>query len=552
MQGGTDRCGSAGICIDVAEAERCIQVGDTLSEEGNLDGALEQYRLAQRHDPTDFEAWMLEGDILLELSCPAAAATAFENACEADPDDHDLYLRRGRALALCHDYEGALSCAATAVKLLSEAAAPAAAGGEGGQEERSSEDGQPMADALVAQGVAAFNLERLEEAIHLYTEALKVAPLHKHARNNKRHAIARLCWHGASESTPGHGEGAEGGEELLLQPYYSVELPSNANTAQSFERNPLWAAYAMHWLDNAACTMLIAAAERHTAANGGWVSTRHTGPYSTLDFEVSEAPEIRDWIRPKVQTILLRTMASLFLHHAGAAGAGAGTSAGAGAGVGAAAAAAGAGAGGTRLKADLVLRELFVVKYEAASGGDGSSVDRTPTSEDSDGGGSGGATGQDTKQAGLRLHRDGHLLSFSILLSEPHGVDFDGGGTRLETIGLSVCPEHAGDVFMHSGRMLHGGTAVTRGVRYIIVGFVEAIPSGVAYNAAGAQKHAGAGAVNISGGNGRTNGDGEPAHNLNIALVEQQKQQQQQQQQGGLDDYTMLAWEWKALLNAVA
>eukprot|EP00729_Bicosta_minor_P001681 gene1681-17077_t len=475
MQGGTDRSGSAGICIDVAEAERCIQVGDTLSEEGNLDGALEQYRLAQRHDPTDFEAWMLEGDILLELSCPAAAATAFENACEADPDDHDLYLRRGRALALCHDYEGALSCAATAVKLLSEAAAPAAAGGEGGQEERSSEDGQPMADALVAQGVAAFNLERLEEAIHLYTEALKVAPLHKHARNNKRHAIARLCWHGASESTPGHGEGAEGGEELLLQPYYSVELPSNANTAQSFERNPLWAAYAMHWLDNAACTMLIAAAERHTAANGGWVSTRHTGPYSTLDFEVSEAPEIRDWIRPK----------------------------------------------------------LFVVKYEAASGGDGSSVDRTPTSEDSDGGGSGGATGQDTKQAGLRLHRDGHLLSFSILLSEPHGVDFDGGGTRLETIGLSVCPEHAGDVFMHSGRMLHGGTAVTRGVRYIIVGFVEAIPSGVAYNAAGAQKHAGAGAVNISGGNGRTNGDGEPAHNLNIALVEQQKQQQQQQQQGG-------------------
>ena len=44
------------------------------------------------------------------------------------------------------------------------------------------------------------------------------------------------------------------------------------------------------------------------------------------------------------------------------------------------------------------------------------------------------AGGGEGQWAGLAPHRDGFLLSFSLLLSRP-GVDFNGGGTRLATIG---------------------------------------------------------------------------------------------------------------------
>ena len=52
-----------------------------------------------------------------------------------------------------------------------------------------------------------------------------------------------------------------------------------------------------------------------------------------------------------------------------------------------------------------VLREAFVVRYEAGGGG----------------------------SPGLASHRDGHPLSFSVLLNA--ATEFDGGGTQLDTIG---------------------------------------------------------------------------------------------------------------------
>ena len=59
-----------------------------------------------------------------------------------------------------------------------------------------------------------------------------------------------------------------------------------------------------------------------------------------------------------------------------------------------------------------------------------------------------------------------------MLCSEP-GAAFAGGGTRLETLGIDLRPDAVGDVLLHCGQMLHGGAPVTRGVRYILVGFVE-------------------------------------------------------------------------------
>jgi hypothetical protein len=85
----------------------------------------------------------------------------------------------------------------------------------------------------------------------------------------------------------------------------------------------------------------------------------------------------------------------------------------------------------------------------------------------------------------LEPHRDGSVLSFTVLLSPPS--DFEGGGTffdalRDEPEGADSClreggvirPSFAGDAVLHSGKLLHGADAVTRGSRTVLVGFVSA------------------------------------------------------------------------------
>ena len=47
-------------------------------------------------------------------------------------------------------------------------------------------------------------------------------------------------------------------------------------------------------------------------SSGGWVPTRHDEPYSTNDFEVSEASELREWASTRVHAELLPTMKDLF------------------------------------------------------------------------------------------------------------------------------------------------------------------------------------------------------------------------------------------------
>jgi hypothetical protein len=85
----------------------------------------------------------------------------------------------------------------------------------------------------------------------------------------------------------------------------------------------------------------------------------------------------------------------------------------------------------------------------------------------------------------LEPHRDGSVLSFTVLLSPPS--DFEGGGTFFDALrdepandtmclheGGVVRPKLAGDAVLHSGKLLHGADAVTRGSRTVLVGFVSA------------------------------------------------------------------------------
>jgi hypothetical protein len=89
----------------------------------------------------------------------------------------------------------------------------------------------------------------------------------------------------------------------------------------------------------------------------------------------------------------------------------------------------------------LELRDAFYVRYSAAPG----------------------------EQAGLVPHTDGSVFSFNVLLNEP--ADFDGGGTHFEASGRTVRPPRGGAVG-HSGQVRHSGVPITRGERYLLVGFV--------------------------------------------------------------------------------
>lgn len=69
----------------------------------------------------------------------------------------------------------------------------------------------------------------------------------------------------------------------------------------------------------------------------------------------------------------------------------------------------------------------------------------------------------------LDLHEDGSFMSFQILLSNLN--DFEGGGTYFDD-GLTMYPEQ-GDLLIHSSKIKHCGLPITKGTRYLLVGFIN-------------------------------------------------------------------------------
>jgi len=88
----------------------------------------------------------------------------------------------------------------------------------------------------------------------------------------------------------------------------------------------------------------------------------------------------------------------------------------------------------------LRFRDLFVAKYEARG----------------------------SEQRGVGGHVDASLLSFVLPLNN----DFDGGGTYFEHVRLLARPP-VGSAVLFMGKVYHEGVAVTRGVRYVLVGLVD-------------------------------------------------------------------------------
>ena len=93
-------------------------------------------------------------------------------------------------------------------------------------------------------------------------------------------------------------------------------------------------------------------------------------------------------------------------------------------------------------------------------------------------------------QPALELHKDGTLLSCNFLLNRR--AEFGGGATCFaapvavhehrggEESGGGVASERqelddvdVGDVVLHCGQLLHGASPTTKGVRYLLVCFVD-------------------------------------------------------------------------------
>ena len=111
---------------------------------------------------------------------------------------------------------------------------------------------------------------------------------------------------------------------------------------------------------------------------------------------------------------------------------------------------------------DLTYLDFFCANYRAQDGSHAITMDR------------------------LEAHRDGSLLSFTVLLTPPS--EFSGGGTFFDALrdvepdgnqvdvlfprGV-IRPTRAGDCVMHSGKLLHGADVVMSGERTVLVGFID-------------------------------------------------------------------------------
>ena len=81
----------------------------------------------------------------------------------------------------------------------------------------------------------------------------------------------------------------------------------------------------------------------------------------------------------------------------------------------------------------------------------------------------------------LEKHKDGSIFSFNVLLN--HDTEFVGGGTIIYEDGNEVLVKSIkGGLLIHSGQSYHSGNEITKGIRYLLVGFVNYLKVYPIYN----------------------------------------------------------------------
>ena len=79
---------------------------------------------------------------------------------------------------------------------------------------------------------------------------------------------------------------------------------------------------------------------------------------------------------------------------------------------------------------------------------------------------------KDNEQTELKRHKDGCAFSFNILLN--HETEFENGGTIIFENGKDILVKNTkGGLILHSGQVFHSGNKITKGIRYVLVGFIS-------------------------------------------------------------------------------
>ncbi|RUP06760.1 hypothetical protein BC936DRAFT_140269 [Jimgerdemannia flammicorona] len=161
------------------------------------------------------------------------------------------------------------------------------------------------------------------------------------------------------------------------------------------------------------CRTILSAILEYTNSAGAWSTQRHSA-FPTTDIPVQSVPQISEFVHSTLRTRLLTSVISprYGFHPSGR---------------------------------DLTFRDLFFVRYSALD----------PDS-----------------QRSLGAHSDGCLVSFNVLLNGEN--EFEGGGTLFVKTGQTV-RIRKGDAVVHDATSLHAGVEITKGVRYICVGFVDTV-----------------------------------------------------------------------------
>ena len=167
------------------------------------------------------------------------------------------------------------------------------------------------------------------------------------------------------------------------------------------------------------CAWVVAQAEAHAAARGGWSTSRHVA-YATTDIPLHTIDTLRAWFPRVLHERLFPLVASAPAFRALLEP-----------------------IGGARA---LRVHDCFVVKYT-------------------------GATDGAEQQKELHAHKDQALISFTIGLNSVS--EYDGGGTYFEALDQTV-PTDAGHFTAFASTLVHAGVAVTRGTRYVLVLFLYA------------------------------------------------------------------------------
>ena len=169
-------------------------------------------------------------------------------------------------------------------------------------------------------------------------------------------------------------------QPTLLDPYVMYRFPN----MHGYRRNELFEAYCCHYLTPSVCAHLVDEALMH-AERHGWDTRRHSA-HPTTDLELLKITSLEQWARQQLSDTILPTMAFSY----------------------------------NFATSELSIEDMFFVKYEAC---DDAEAAETAEVEPSMGAIEAGCRDR------LGIHRDGSLLSFSILLSDP--LTFNGGGTRI-------------------------------------------------------------------------------------------------------------------------